>query len=174
MSPEKFWKRPAQWRMHCSFCCGTLSRKYTPTERAHILDSKYHECLIMPDVVMSLLTMILESNTLNSFRDNWCHRRTDGRRTNFHFMSSADIVKQSQKYDELCIKIQRSDITIYTMRKQEAKTSRRDTGPPGRVKNIYDAQGRPKQSAASFVSGGRTDCRLKQALLQSQKVLPVT
>ncbi len=43
-----------------------------------------------------------ESNPYSSFRDNRCHRRTtddgtteDGRRTNFDFMSSADIVKQS-------------------------------------------------------------------------------
>ncbi len=42
-----------------------------------------------------------ESNPCSNFRDNRCHRRTtddrrtDGRRTNFDFMSSADIVKQS-------------------------------------------------------------------------------
>ena len=40
---------------------------------------------------------------------------------------------------------------------------------------MYDAQGHPKQFAASFVSEeGQTDCRLKWALLQSQEVLPVT
>ena len=37
-----------------------------------------------------------ERNSCNNFRDNRCHRRTtDGRRTNFDFMSSADIGKQS-------------------------------------------------------------------------------
>ncbi len=36
-----------------------------------------------------------ERNPCNNFRDNQCHRRTDGRRMNFDFMSSADIVKQS-------------------------------------------------------------------------------
>ncbi len=41
-----------------------------------------------------------KSNPCSNFRDNRCHGRTDGRtddgrRTNFDFMSSADIVKQS-------------------------------------------------------------------------------
>ncbi len=38
-----------------------------------------------------------ESNPCSNFRDNRCHGRTtyDIRRTNFDFMSSADIVKQS-------------------------------------------------------------------------------
>ncbi len=36
-----------------------------------------------------------ERHPCNNFRDNQCHRRTDVRRTNFDFMSSADIVKQS-------------------------------------------------------------------------------
>ena len=37
-----------------------------------------------------------ERNPCNNFRDTRCHRRTDGR-TNRDFMSSADIVKQSEK-----------------------------------------------------------------------------
>ncbi len=41
-------------------------------------------------------------NVCNTFRNNRYHRRTDGRRTNFDFMSSADIVKQSYLYF-LCI-----------------------------------------------------------------------
>ena len=43
-----------------------------------------------------------ERNPYNNFSDNRCHRRTtdggttnDGQRTNFDFISSADIVKQS-------------------------------------------------------------------------------
>ena len=36
-----------------------------------------------------------ERNPCNNFRDNRCHKRTDGRRTNRDFMSFADIVKQS-------------------------------------------------------------------------------
>ena len=42
-----------------------------------------------------------ERNSCNRFRDNRCHGQTtdgrtnDGRRTNFNFMSSADIVKLS-------------------------------------------------------------------------------
>ena len=44
-----------------------------------------------------------ERNSYNNFRDNRCHRRRtdggrttdDGQRTNFDFMNSADIVKQS-------------------------------------------------------------------------------
>ncbi len=31
-----------------------------------------------------------ERNSCNNFRDNRCHRRTDGRSTNFDFMSSGD------------------------------------------------------------------------------------
>ncbi len=47
------------------------------------------------DIAQGKPQLKFERNPCNNFRDNECHRWTDGRRTYLDLMSSADIVKQS-------------------------------------------------------------------------------